>query len=200
LWLALAACSVNGSVGVDGQPDGGAGAGGSSAAGGSAGSGGIGIDGSAGDGGGITKDPETCAEAAAQKSYVGCDFWPTVTANSVWSIFDFAVVAANAGNEPASVTVTIGDTHIATVEIAPNALETIYLPWIPSLKGPEGDQCNQATTSPTTARLDAGAYHLVSSRPIAVYQFNPLQYASIGGAPGKDWTKCKSTPPTDTST
>jgi hypothetical protein len=186
------ACSVNGSVGVDDHTDGGSGAAGSS---GSGGTGGIGIDG-AGTPDAPISDPETCQEAAALKSYVGCDFWPTVTANGVWSIFDFAVVAANAGNEPASVVVTIGDTHVASADIAPNSLETIYLPWIPTLKGPEGDHCNQATTSPTTARIDAGAYHLVSTRPIAVYQFNPLQYASIGGAPGKDWTKCKSTPPT----
>jgi len=114
----------------------------------------------------------------------------------VWSIFDFAVVAANAGDEAASVTVTIGDTAVATAEIPPNELRTIFLPWVPTLKGPEGDQCNQVNASPSTARIDQGAFHLVSTRPIAVYQFNPLQYASVGGAPGKDWTKCKPSAPT----
>ncbi|MGE3675313.1 MAG: IgGFc-binding protein [Polyangiaceae bacterium] len=160
------------------------------------GSGGFLDSGTAGAGGADVTDPETCAEAADRKTYVGCDLWPTVTANGVWSIFDFAVVAANAGNETASVTVTIGDTGVATAEIPPNELRTIFLPWIPVLKGPEGDQCNQITSSPSTARLDQGAFHLVSTRPIAVYQFNPLQYASIGGPPGKDWTKCKTTAPT----
>lgn len=190
--VALGGCSVNGSVGVDSHTDGGSGAGGSS---GSGGTGGIAVDGSGTPDAPIS-DPETCEQAAALKSYVGCDFWPTVTANGVWSIFDFAVVAANAGDEPALVKVAIGQTEVAEAEIPPNQLRTIYLPWIPALKGPEADHCQQATTSPTTARLDQGAYHLVSTRPIAVYQFNPLQYASIGGAPGKDWTKCKSTPPT----
>lgn len=26
---------------------------------------------------------------------VGCDYWPTVVANNVWSIFDFAVVTSD---------------------------------------------------------------------------------------------------------
>src|SRR5262249_38129788 len=36
-------------------------------------------------------DPKTCAEAAAAKSYVGCDYWPTVTSNIVSDVFDYAV-------------------------------------------------------------------------------------------------------------
>ena len=44
----------------------------------------------------IAGDPSTCAEAAQAHTYVGCDYWPTVVANQVWSIFDFAVVVANA--------------------------------------------------------------------------------------------------------
>src|SRR5205085_11472490 len=37
-----------------------------------------------------------------------------------------------------------------------------------------------------------GAYHLVSTSPVIVYQFNALQYrASDAGAPGgKDWSSC----------
>src|SRR5215475_14113234 len=34
--------------------------------------------------GDVTHDPTTCAEAAMSKSYIGCDYWPTVTANAVW--------------------------------------------------------------------------------------------------------------------
>lgn len=192
-------CSAtSNSQGSSGTSDGGnGGSNGSGAGGGDGGSGGsIGVGGSTGAGGASVVDPETCAEAAALKTYVGCEFWPTVTANSVWSIFDFAVVAANAGNEPASVTVTIGQTPAGSVEIPPNEVRTIYLPWVPTLKGPEGDQCNQADGSPQSARVDAGAYRLVSTRPIAVYQFNPLQYTSTGGPPGKNWSQCKTTPPT----
>src|SRR5262245_33162243 len=33
----------------------------------------------------------SCEDAAKEKSYVGCDFWPTVTPNVVWDLFDYAV-------------------------------------------------------------------------------------------------------------
>ena len=51
-------------------------------------------------------DPTTCAQAAADRTYIGCDYWPTVVANNVWSIFDYAVVVANGQQRPAMVTVT----------------------------------------------------------------------------------------------
>src|SRR5580704_6545339 len=59
--------------------------------------------GSGGSGGG---GDLTCAQAAASKSYIGCDYWPTVTANSVWSVFDYTVVVANTQSTTAMVTVT----------------------------------------------------------------------------------------------
>jgi hypothetical protein len=39
-------------------------------------------------------------------------------------------------------------------------------------------------------REASGAYHLVSSIPVTVYQFNALEYRSAGGPPGKDWSTC----------
>ncbi len=53
-------------------------------------------------------DPTTCAEAEALRSYIGCRFMPTVTPNSVWSVFDYAVTVANSGIAPAQVDVTRG--------------------------------------------------------------------------------------------
>ena len=40
-------------------------------------------------------DPATCAEAAANRSYVGCDYWPVPLANKVNKLWDFAVIVAN---------------------------------------------------------------------------------------------------------
>jgi hypothetical protein len=135
-------------------------------------------------------DPTTCDDAAQWQSYVGCDFWPTVVANSVWSIFDYAVVVANAGTAAASVTITgpLGTNQSQT--IAPNALGTFYLPWVPALKGSDSDQCG--TPPPLTASViaAASAFHLVSSVPVTVYQFNAIEYAGRGGPPGKDWSSC----------
>lgn len=135
-------------------------------------------------------DPTTCADAAANKTYIGCDFWPTVVANNVWSIFDYAVVVANAGNEPAQVTVTRKGNMAGSAMIPPNSLQTIYLPWVSNLKGPDADECGSATPLAATVRSNGGAYHLVSTRPVTVYQFNALEYQGAGGPPGKNWGSC----------
>src|SRR5688500_2973034 len=87
--LAVAACSA--SAEDDGGPSSGAGAGNSGTGGDT-----IFPTGSGGGGGEFVGDPKTCAQAASSKSYLGCDFWPTVTGNNVWDIFDYAVVVANA--------------------------------------------------------------------------------------------------------
>jgi hypothetical protein len=134
-------------------------------------------------------DPTTCEEAAASHSYVGCDYWPTVTANMVWSIFDFAAVVANAGTNTASVTVTgPGDTN-QTATVGPGQLSVVYLPWVTALKGPD-NECGAPVPMPQSVLAPAAAYHLVSTAPVIVYQFNALEYAGQGGPPGKDWSQC----------
>ena len=135
-------------------------------------------------------DPRDCEEAEREGSYVGCDFWPTVVANGVWSIFDFAVVVANAGEKPADIRVERNGELIATATVAPSSLEKIYLPWVPSLKGPDIDPCGSAPPLSHSVRADGGAYHLTSSSPVTVYQFNALQYKGQGGPAGKSWSEC----------
>ncbi len=141
------------------------------------------------DGGGIVGEPKTCEQAAAAKAYVGCDFWPTVVANNVWKIFDFAVVVANAGDEEADVEVT-GTGVSQKVKVPARSLQKIYLPWNAALKGPDVDNCGAAKPVTATVRAAKGAYHLVSSRPVTVYQFNALQYKGAGGPAGKSWASC----------
>jgi hypothetical protein len=132
----------------------------------------------------------TCAEAAATKSYIGCDYWPTAMANSVWSIFDFTVVVANTQGTAADVTVTgPGGVH-QTATVAPGALTKIYLPWVPELKGPDGDNCGSTPTFAKSVLARASAYHLVSTVPVTVYQFNALEFQGQGGPAGKDWSTC----------
>lgn len=138
----------------------------------------------------VTVDPKTCAEAAATKAYVGCDFWPTVVANNVWSIFDYAVVVANASDEEATVEVDGNGITKKTVTVAPQSLAKIYLPWNPALKGPDTNSCGAATPLASSVFSAKGAYHLVASRPVTVYQFNALQYKGAGGEAGKDWSTC----------
>jgi hypothetical protein len=152
---------------------------------------------------GETRDPKDCAEAKTSKSYVGCDYWPTVTANNVWSIFDFAVVVANTGTAPADVTITGPNATNKQVTVPPGELRKIPLKWVPALKGADWDQCTAAVPMPGSVLAAGGAYHLVSSTPVIVYQFNALEYKNVGGeAPAggpKDWSSCPGTTTTCSS-
>ncbi len=129
---------------------------------------------------GMTCDPDgchgACATAAAAASYIGCDYYPTVTLNPVWSGFTFAAAVANAGDQIADVTVTRGPSTVMQTSIMPHSLATIPLPWVPELKGGDADAC-QKTPEPGATRLVAqGAYRLRSTGPVTVYQFSPLEY------------------------
>lgn len=183
----FAACSA----GADDSDGSGQGAGSSGTLTGSGGSTGS-FTGSGGNGGstGSGGDPKTCAEAASAKTYIGCDFYPTVTANQVWSVFDYAVVVANAGDTPADVTVTRGGSAAGSATVQPNGLATIYLPWVPELKGPDFDECTSVAPMNASVRSATGAYHLTSTVPVTVYQFSALEYSAQGGPPGKDWSSC----------
>jgi hypothetical protein len=143
------------------------------------------------------RDPTTCAEAATRKSYVGCDYWPTVTPNPVWSVFDYTVVVANTSGDDVTVTVTgPKDTH-KDVKVPRGELRKIYLPWVDELKGLDFDACTMSHFMTESAVASEAAYHLVSSAPVIVYQFNALEYKGEGGeAPDggpKDWSKCPGT-------
>ncbi len=196
--LAMSACSSAGGGGGTAGSGNGAGFGGGG--GGSGGSGGLNVGGSGGlnvggggaggTGGGFVGDPKTCEQAGQAKTYIGCDFWPTVVANNVWSVFDFAVVVANAGDLPANVIIERNGSQIATGVVQPNGLEKFYLPWVPELKGPDASPTGAATPVSQTIRAPGGAYHLTSTIPVTVYQFNALEYKGQGGPPGKSWASC----------
>ncbi len=172
------------------------------------GGGGLGAPGSGGDGFGPapqeapqdrddSRDPETCDEARETKSYVGCDYWPTVTPNPVWSIFDYAVVVANTGARDAVVHVTGPSNTDRSVTVPPGELRKIALPWVRELKGEDFDECTAATGRDMSTLARGGAYHLVSTSPVIVYQFNALQYRGQGGeepdGSPKDWSQCPGT-------
>ena len=196
--LSAAACSSTG--GGSGVAAGG-GVGGSSAAGGSGavgagGGGAIQIDGGGSGGtGGLTGDPKTCAEAKAARTYIGCDFWPTVTANAVWNVFDYAVVVANAGDQPAEVKIERGGSAVGGGTVPPNSLQKFFLPWVTELKGPEANECGVPKPFSSSVQVKNGAYHLTSSVPVTVYQFNALEYKGAGGPPGKNWSSCPGNKP-----
>jgi len=143
------------------------------------------------DGGPVTeldRDPVTCAEATQARTYVGCDYWATVTGNLVPEIFDFAIVISNSGQTAASVKVTGPNGVDVDVKVAPGTLEKVFLPWVMTLKGEAYGASATAFESSILAKKSA--YHVVSSVPVVVYQFSPLEYAGKGGPSGKSWAGC----------
>ncbi len=127
--------------------------------------------------------PQNCDEAALGHTYVGCDFWPTITANPVWKEFEPAVVVANGNDMVATVTIDGPAGFHQEVTVAPKGLETVMLKWVDALKGPEFLLTNtSAGRLDASSRADKGAYHMTSTLPIAAWQFNPLKYKlSAGG-------------------
>lgn len=134
--------------------------------------GGTGTDASTGSDGSVNPPPpagRTCASVVQSNSYIGCEYWPVPTSNSqVAEEFEFAVVVANPQPEMADITVTRNGSTVASAKVSGGAVETIKLPWIDELRG--------TISQEASALVNAGAYKLVSSVPVTVYQFNPLDY------------------------
>lgn len=109
-----------------------------------------------------------CAAAEASNSYIGCEYWPVPTTNSVArEDFAFAVVVSNPGTTPATINVTRAGAAVATATVAPGAVETIELPWIEAL---------QRGATDGSALVRGGAYRLRSNTPVTVYQFSPIEF------------------------
>lgn len=115
---------------------------------------------------------DPCGLAAEQRSYQGCEYWPTPLANEVSKDFSYAVGVVNVNDEPLVVTIEHGGNLIRNQPIAPRALEIIELPWIDGLT----PEVNNSDGIQTSVQVPAGAYHLKSDLPVIVYQFSPLQY------------------------
>lgn len=111
-----------------------------------------------------------CDDAAATNSYIGCEYWPVTTLNSQVAGEDFspAVVVANPQASSVNVTVSGPGGFNQTRTVAAGATETIELPWVAALK--------QEFRTEASTLVRGGAYRLVSTLPVTVYQFNPLQY------------------------
>lgn len=139
---------------------------------------------------GLTCEPKTgtcsgaCSTSALQRSYIGCEYFPTVTANSLLNdAFHFAIAIANTTTSPADVKVLKGGAMVASVMVPPGGLSTVNLPWVPELK------------AASTALVTKAAYHVKSTQPVTVTQFNPLEFElsvdcgdPLGGATCRAYT------------
>lgn len=126
---------------------------------------------------------DRCSDSALGNSYLGCDYWPTVTPNAGLNpMFQYAVVLTNPQTYAVRVTITGGSLPMPrTLELAPGAVETVVLPWVVDLVQlnpsciPIGEYCIPWTPANSVLRR-GGAYHVHSNGPISAYQFNPLTF------------------------
>lgn len=123
-----------------------------------------------------------CASQTLGQSYIGCDYYATVTSQLVNPSFEFAVAISNTTMSPATVTIDGGAlTAAITLTVMPNAVATQRLPWVPVLK-----TCNTQGLFECGAPQQYGAlavkggYHIRSTQPVTVYQFSPLDYTAGG--------------------
>jgi hypothetical protein len=143
---------------------------------------------------GVCEGP--CSKSALGTSYIGCEYYPTITGQGVNDDFQFAVAIGNASLETAEVTIEGGALGSPMhVSVDPGGVAIQYLPWVADLKlcstkevgyGLDGG-CYQRhyqnevvggaiVKKGTGALVAKGAYHLRSTRPVTVYQYSPLDY------------------------
>jgi hypothetical protein len=114
---------------------------------------------------------KSCLQASDAGSNVGCVYWPTPTANSglrVAFATNFGVIVHNPGVQDATVIIHRGAALAAQAVVPGGSLHTFELALDTGLKlSPDTHQSLQVSDA---------AYRLESTRPVAVYQFNPLDY------------------------
>ena len=122
-----------------------------------------------------------CDQAAADNSYIGCEYWPVVLSNPVAKKFQsqFALVVSNP-NAGTTATINVykagSTTPIVTQSVVGGAVQDITLPWNAM------DATKQVANGlQSTTRKGAIAYKMTSSVPVTVYQFNPLRTAIASG-------------------
>ena len=108
-----------------------------------------------------------CALQNLQFSYIGCDYYPTITLqhdsyNSGTKVF--AAVIANTAGQDAQITITRGAMMIDQFTVKAGDVKEVPLKWVPELTKGIG---------PSKLTVD-GAYRVRSDHPVTVYQYNLL--------------------------
>jgi len=129
------------------------------------------------------RDPPVFTKSCLQlesehPSNLGCRYHAVPTANSMLaSAFDdnFGVVVHNPSEQPTRVRITREATDVVEAEatVAGGGLHTFTLPLDLGLK-------LLSTTEAESRRALKASYQVASERPVAVYQFNPLDYEVNG--------------------
>jgi len=113
---------------------------------------------------------DLCADAAKDRSYLGCDYWPVFTSNSeLDSRFTPAVAIGNGNLVAAHVVVSKAGLTVRELDVAPHSATTVELAFQDELKNGSSSRL-----------VRQGAYHLHASVPVTVHQYNPLLFELDG--------------------
>jgi hypothetical protein len=139
--------------------------------------------------GGQCKTP--CDAAADNPSNLGCEFWAADLDNEAFNTFgasndaaaaQYSIVAANNNDFAVTVTVTknaarVGDMlneqAVASATVAPRSTSRIDLPQR-EVDGAMGQNGTYTRNSGSGTFVSPHGYHVVSSGPVVIYQFNPI--------------------------
>jgi len=111
-----------------------------------------------------------CSLDQLGSSYIGCDYYPTITRNSQLTLLlPFKVAVSNSGVSAANVNVTQGAATLSTTVVAPGDIVLIALPW------------TTLRSVGTTTMVVDGAYRVRTDQPVTVYQYSPLDYTNGSG-------------------
>jgi len=138
---------------------------------------------------GACKTP--CEAAADHPSNLGCDFWSADLDNEAFNMVgisndaasqQFAVVAANNNDFPVTVTVlrntgrvgeAVSEQVAVAVSVPPRTAQRIDLPQA-EVDGSMGQHGTYTRNSGSGSFVSPHAYHIVTTGPVVVYQFNPI--------------------------
>jgi len=134
---------------------------------------------------GVCKTP--CDAALDYPSNVGCDFWAADLDNEATNISNaasqqFSVVVANNNDYAVSVTVTadaarvgepLNEQAVASAMVPPRTASRVDLPQR-EVDGSMGQNGTYARNSGTGTFVSPHAFHVVTTGPVVVYQFNPI--------------------------
>jgi hypothetical protein len=125
-----------------------------------------------------------CSPVSLGMSYQGCEFLPTVTANSVWANgavdggtggFHFGIVLGNVSTTSSAQIRITGPNSEQSFMLGPGDTRTQSLDWVLDLKGPDWEDPYQPGSPAQSVKKANGAYRVRSDRPIIVYQFSSLE-------------------------
>jgi hypothetical protein len=119
-----------------------------------------------------------CSPAVLGRSYLGCEYWPTVTMNGVFEdAFSFAVALGSTSGDTTKVSIEGPDLTFET-QLLPYEVKNLSLPWVQPLKGGSFTLgANGVLESVAPSENTQGkAYRIRTDRPVAGYQLSPLEY------------------------